>query len=55
MAKGEYITYTQFEELPVWQESIKLAEDVYDMTESKGLGRESQFMGSTGEDDAFRF
>jgi four helix bundle protein len=30
------MTYSRFEELPVWQESIKLADDVYDMTESKG-------------------
>jgi len=29
------MTYSRFEELPVWQEAIKLAEDVYDMTESK--------------------
>ena len=29
------MTYARFEELPVWQEAIKLAEDVYDMTESK--------------------
>ena len=29
------MTYSRFEELPVWQEAIKLAEDVYDMTEAK--------------------
>ena len=29
------MTYSRFEELPVWQEAIKLADDVYDMTESK--------------------
>lgn len=27
------MTYSRFEELPVWQEAIKLAEGVYDMTE----------------------
>ena len=30
------MTYSRFEELPIWQEAIKLAEGVYDMTESKG-------------------
>jgi len=30
------MTYSRFEDLPVWQEAIRLAEDVYDMTESKG-------------------
>ena len=29
------MTYSRFEELPVWQEAIRLAEDAYDMTESK--------------------
>jgi four helix bundle protein len=29
------MTYARFEELPVWLEAIKLAEDTYDMTESK--------------------
>lgn len=29
------MTYSRFEELPVWQEAIQLAEHVYDMTESK--------------------
>ena len=29
------MTYSRFEDLPVWQEAIKLAESVYDMTESK--------------------
>ncbi|HPD61453.1 MAG TPA: four helix bundle protein [Thermodesulfobacteriota bacterium] len=29
------MTYSRFEELPVWQEAIRLAEDVYNMTESK--------------------
>ena len=29
------MTYSRFEELPVWQEAIKLAEGVYDMTESR--------------------
>ena len=28
------MTYSRFEELPVWQEAIRLAEGVYDMTES---------------------
>ena len=30
------MTYSRFEDLPVWQEAIRLAENVYDMTESKG-------------------
>jgi len=29
------MTYSRFEELPVWQEAIFLAEDVYNMTESR--------------------
>lgn len=29
------MTYSRFEDLPVWQEAIRLAEDVYNMTESK--------------------
>ena len=29
------MTYSRFEELPVWQEAIRLAETIYDMTESK--------------------
>ena len=29
------MTYSRFEELPVWQEAIKLAEGVYDMTEGQ--------------------
>jgi four helix bundle protein len=29
------MTYSRFEELPVWLEAIRLAEDVYNMTESK--------------------
>jgi four helix bundle protein len=29
------MTYSRFEELPVWQEAIKLAEEVYDMTDAK--------------------
>jgi four helix bundle protein len=29
------MTYSRFEELPVWQEAIKLAEDVYAITDSK--------------------
>jgi four helix bundle protein len=29
------MTYSRFEELPVWQEAIRLAENIYDMTESK--------------------
>jgi len=29
------MNYSRFEELPVWQEAIRLAEDIYDMTESK--------------------
>ena len=28
-------TFNRFEDLPVWQEAIRLAEGVYDMTESK--------------------
>lgn len=32
--KGSPMTYSRFEELPVWQEAIRLAEGVYDMTES---------------------
>ena len=28
-------TFQRFEELPVWKEAIKLADQVYDMTESK--------------------
>jgi len=28
-------TFKRFEDLPVWQEAIRLAEGVYDMTESK--------------------
>ena len=28
-------TYERFEDLPVWQEAVRLAENVYDMTESK--------------------
>lgn len=30
------MTYSRFEELPVWQEAVTLADGVYDMTESKG-------------------
>ena len=29
------MTYSRFEELPVWQEAIRLAEEIYDMTECK--------------------
>jgi four helix bundle protein len=29
------MTYSRFEELPVWQESMRLAEGVYDMTEGR--------------------
>lgn len=29
------MTYSRFEDLPVWQEAIRLAESVYEMTESK--------------------
>jgi len=29
------MTYSRFEELPVWQEAIRLAENTYDVTESK--------------------
>ena len=29
------MTYARFEDLPVWQEAIHLAEGIYDMTESK--------------------
>lgn len=30
------MTYARFEELPVWQEAIRLVDEVYNMTESKG-------------------
>jgi len=30
------MTYARFEDIPAWQEAIRLAEGVYDMTESKG-------------------
>ena len=29
------MTYSRFEELPVWQEAIRLVDKVYDMTESR--------------------
>lgn len=29
------MTYSRFEELPVWQEAIRLVDKVYDLTESK--------------------
>ena len=29
------MTYSRFEEVPVWQEAIRLAEEIYNMTESK--------------------
>ncbi len=29
------MTYSRFEDLPVWTEAIRLAEDVYNMTESR--------------------
>jgi len=29
------MTYSRFEELPAWQEAIRLADGIYDMTESK--------------------
>ena len=29
------MTYARFEDIPAWQEAIRLAEGVYDMTESK--------------------
>jgi hypothetical protein len=29
------MTYSRFEDIPVWQEAIRLAEGVYDMTEGK--------------------
>ena len=29
------MTYSRFEELPVWQQAIKLVDKVYDLTESK--------------------
>ncbi|MBW1700239.1 MAG: four helix bundle protein [Deltaproteobacteria bacterium] len=29
------MTYTRFEELPVWQEAMRLVDKVYDMTESR--------------------
>lgn len=31
------MTYARFEELPVWQEAIRLAQGVYDMTEYRGF------------------
>jgi hypothetical protein len=31
------MTYSRFEDLPVWQEAIRLAEDVYSMTERREL------------------
>ena len=34
------MTYSRFKELPVWQEAIKLAEEVSTMTESRNwMGR----------------
>jgi four helix bundle protein len=30
------MNYSRFEELPVWQEAIRLAEEVYNLTEDKG-------------------
>jgi four helix bundle protein len=36
------MTYARFEDIPAWQESIRLAEGLYDMTESEGwLGSRS--------------
>jgi hypothetical protein len=29
------MTYSRFEELPVWQEAIRLADEVYNMMEHK--------------------
>lgn len=29
------MTYSRFEEVPVWQEAIRLAQEIYNMTESK--------------------
>ena len=29
------MTYARFEDIPAWQEAIRLAEGVYDLTESK--------------------
>ncbi|MFH2046695.1 MAG: four helix bundle protein [Pseudomonadota bacterium] len=29
------MTYSRFEDLPVWQEAMKLAEEIYSMTESR--------------------
>jgi hypothetical protein len=29
------MTYSRFEDIPVWQEAIRLADGVYDMTESR--------------------
>lgn len=31
------MTYSRFEDLPVWQAAIRLAEGVYDMTEKRGF------------------
>lgn len=30
------MTYARFEGIPAWQEAVRLADGVYDMTESKG-------------------
>jgi four helix bundle protein len=30
------MTYARFEDIPAWQEAVRLADGVYDMTESKG-------------------
>jgi len=30
------MTYARFEDVPAWQEAVRLAEGVYDLTESKG-------------------
>ena len=34
------MTYTRFEELPVWKEAIRLAEHVYALTEDAAFGRQ---------------
>src|SRR2546422_2709236 len=36
-AKENAMTYQRFEDLPVWQEAIRLAEGVYDLTENPNV------------------
>jgi len=37
------MSYSRFEELPVWQEAIRLAEEIYDMTEDKAWSGSRSF------------